>query len=298
MSETVVILGCGYVGLELGRQLQSTGVETVVGVRRSERGVEEGAAAGLEPVRGDLKDEKTLEALPDADVVVWTASAGRDADSTRATYIEGQRTVLDHFGRRNNPPDRYIYTSSTGVYGDHGGNWVDEETALRPTTERMRVRADSERTALDRARENGIDGTVVRLAGLYGPGRYRLERYLEGPVTEGVLNLIHRDDAAGAMAFLLGEGRGRNDVVLAVDDEPVSKWELADWLAEQCDRPAPPKQTKEERLAADSLSESASRRILTEKRCRNDRLKSFGYSLRYPTFRDGYRDAIEAYNDR
>jgi nucleoside-diphosphate-sugar epimerase len=82
--------------------------------------------------------------------------------------------------------------------------------------------------------------------------------------------------------------------VLVVDDEPVSKWEFADWLADECDVDQPPKQTKAERLAED-LSEATRRRILTSKRCDNERLHSLGYEFAYPTFRDGYRPAIAAF---
>lgn len=292
MTETVAILGCGYVGLELGRELRAAGVENVVGVRRSAEGVSVIETAGIRGVQGDVTDPETLADVPDADVVVFAASAG-GSDSTREMYVEGQRTVLEQFGARERPPERYIYTSSTGVYGDHGGDWVDEETPLEPTTERTRTLVEAERIALDTAREYGIDGTVARFAGLYGPGRYRLDRYLDGPVTEGVLNLTHRDDAAGALSFFVREGCARNEVVLVVDDEPVSKWELADWLATECQRSTPPKQTKAQHLADDSLSSAARQRIRAEKRCRNDKLRALGYDLQYPTFRDGYREAID-----
>ncbi len=296
MTDTVLILGCGYVGLELGRQLRSEpDIDNVVGLRRSDSGVRAMESAGIEPVQGDLTDEGTLQSLPDPDVVVFAASSGgADAETAREIYVEGQKTVLDHFGNRNQVPERYIYTSSTGVYGDHEGEWVDEETPLEPTTEKTRVLADAETVALS-AREHGIDGTVARFAGLYGPDRYRLERYLDGPVTEGILNLTHRDDAAGAVAFFLSEDCARDEVVLVVDDEPVSKWSLADWLARECDRTEPPKQTKEARLDEASLSVTAKRRIQTEKKCRNEKLRSLGYGLRYPTFREGYRPAVDSF---
>lgn len=294
----VAVLGCGYVGIELGRRLLSSeDVERVVGVRRSDSGVKEIEAAGIEAVQGDLCDESTLDSLPDSDVIVFVASVGRkNARTARKLYVDGQKAVLDHFANRKNPPDRYIYTSSTGVYGDHDGAWVDEETPLDPATERERTLVDAESIALETAAGYGIDGTVTRFAALYGPGRDRLDRYLEGPVTEGVTNLTHRDDAAGALAFLIHESCTRNEVVLVVDDEPVSKWELADWLAENCNRPKPPKQTKADRLSDSSLSASARQRILTEKRCCNKKLRSLGYDRVYPTFRDGYRALIQEYN--
>jgi len=292
----VAILGCGYVGLKLGRQLAPE--HDVVGVRRSADGIAAIEAVGLEAVQADVTDPAGLADVPDADVVVFAASSGgRGADAARGVYVEGQRTAIDHFGSRSSPPDRYLYTSSTGVYGDHGGDWVDEETPLEPTTDKTDVLATAERVALEDPGEHGIDGTVARLAGLYGPGRYRLERYLQGPVTAGYLNMVHRDDAAGAVRHLVEADVARNEVVLVVDDEPVEKWEFADWLAAQCGVDAPPKRTVEDRLAEDDLSTAARRRLQTSKRCANDKLGGLGYEFEYPTYREGYEAAIEAYRD-
>jgi nucleoside-diphosphate-sugar epimerase len=292
----VAVLGCGYVGLELGRQLRPD--HEVVGVRRSEEGLAAVASAGLDAVRADVTDADALGAVPDVDAVVFAASSGgRGADAAREVYVGGQQTAIDHFGARADPPDRYVYTSSTGVYGDHGGGWVDEDTPTEPTTGKTAVLAEAERVAIGRSREHGIHGTVARLAGLYGPDRYRLERYLDGPVTEGYLNMVHRADAAGAVGFLLSAAVD-HDVVLVVDDEPVDRWTFADWLADQCGVEHPPKRTTEERLAAEDLSEAVRRRLLTSKRCSNERLRGLGYEFAYPTFREGYEAAIEAYRSR
>jgi nucleoside-diphosphate-sugar epimerase len=290
---SVAILGCGYVGLELGRQLRAD--HDVVGVRRSDAGIAAIESAGFEAVQADVTDADALAAVPDADWLVFAASSGgRGAEAAREVYVEGLATAIDHFWSREDPPERLVYTSSTGVYGDHDGDWVDETTPLDPQTEKTRVLAEAERIARERPADRGGHGTVARFAGLYGPDRYRLQRYLEGPVTAGYLNMVHRDDAAGAVRFLLEEGH-REDAVLVVDDEPVEKWGFADWLAEQCGRPFPPKRTTEERLDDPDLSATAKRRIRTSKRCANDRLRTLGYEFEFPTFRDGYRAAIEEY---
>ncbi|QSG03751.1 SDR family oxidoreductase [Natranaeroarchaeum sulfidigenes] len=290
----VGILGCGYVGIELGRQLSASGHEAV-GVRRSDEGIEAIEAAGVDAVQADITDADELSVVPDVDAIVFAASSGgRGAAAARQIYVDGLHRAIESFGTRENPPDRLIYTSSTGVYGDHGGDWVDETTPLDPTTEKTRVLAEAERIATEVAAEYGIDGTVARYAGLYGPERYRLNRYIEGPVTEGYLNMVHREDAAGAVAHIL-RTRPAADTFVVVDDEPVSKWEFADWLAAECGRDEPPKRTKAERLDDPGLSEAARRRILTSKRCSNELLRSSGYEFAYPTYREGYRAAIEAY---
>ena len=291
----VAILGCGYVGLELGRQLREAGHEPV-GVRRSPKGIDAMESAGFRGVRADVTDAASLEAVPDVDALVFAASSGgRGADAAREVYVEGLRTAIEAFGARDLPPERLVYTSSTGVYGDHGGDWVDEKTPPNPGTEKTRVLADAERIALEEAPDAGIEGTVARFAGLYGPDRYRLERYLDGPVTAGYLNMVHRDDAAGAVRVLLDRDLARGEVVLAVDDEPVDKHAFADWLAAEAGCDPPPKRTVEERLADADLSATARDRIRAQKRCSNDKLRGLGYAFAYPTFREGYREAIEAH---
>jgi len=289
----VAILGCGYVGLELGRRLAASGHDPV-GVRRSADGLAAIRDAGFDAVEADVTDAAALSTVPDVDAVVFAASSGgRDAAAARRVYVEGLRTAIDHFAGRDDPPEQFVYTSSTGVYGDHDGDWVDEETPLEPTTAKTRVLAEAERVARERP-PAGMAGRVVRFAGLYGPERYRLERYLDGPVVEGYLNMLHRDDAAGIVAFALTEADA--DVLLAVDDDPVSRQALADWLADQVGVARPAKVSREERLADPDLSEAARRRLTTSKRCSNDRVRSLGYEFDYPTFREGYADAVADYD--
>ncbi|QLK25067.1 SDR family oxidoreductase [Natrinema zhouii] len=291
----VAILGCGHVGIELGRQLVARDHEPI-GVRRSADGLERIEAAGFEGVQADITDREAFAAVPDVDAIVFAASSGgRGAEAAREVYVEGLRTAIEEFGEREHAPERLVYTSSTGVHGDHDGDWVDEETPLEPTTDKTEVLAEAERIALESPEKYGFEGTVARFAGLYGPGRYRLERYLEGPVTDGYLNMVHRDDAAGAIRYLLDEDLARGEVVQVADDEPASKWAFADWLADECGVEQPPKQTKAERLTDDDISEAGRRRILTSKCCSNEKLRNLGYEFAYPTFREGYRDAIERY---
>jgi nucleoside-diphosphate-sugar epimerase len=278
----VAILGCGYVGLELGRQL-AAGDHRVVGVRRSDEGIRAIEDAGFDAVQADVTASDDLTAVPSVDAVVYAASAGgRDVESARAAYVDGLGTAVETFAKRADPPDRFVYTSSTGVYGDRDGAWVDERTPLDPTTEREAVLVEAERIA--REETGAMDGTVARFAGLYGPDRYRMERYLDEPVAEGYLNLVHRDDAAGAVRFLLAEDLARDDVVLVVDDEPVKRPALAAWLADECDVERPGVRPA-----------GRSERARTSKRCSNEKLRGLGYEFEYPTFREGYRAAVAAF---
>ena len=291
-----VIIGCGYVGIELGTQLQAAG-HTVTGVRRSESGLNSIEAAGFHAQQADVTHPETLSTLPDAKWVIFAASSGgRGAESARRIYVDGLRNTIAAYAEREST-DRLIYTSSTGVYGDHNGRFVDESTSLDPTTEKTQVLKTAESIALEETGDVGIDGTVARFAGLYGPNRYRLTRYLSGPVTEGYLNMIHRDDAAGVINHVLTVDVAREECVLAVDDEPADKWTFADWIATACGRPDPPKQTVSERLAKSNLSETAQRRVRTSKRCSNDYLHELDYTFSHPTYREGYAEPTAAVAD-
>lgn len=291
------IIGCGNVGCELARRLADRN-HGVVAVRRSQAALDSIATIGenVETVAADVTEPESLQALPDVDVLVYAVSAGgRGADAASRAYVGGLENVIEEFGSRTDPPDRLIYTSSTGVYGDHDGAWVDESTPIEPSTEKTRVLARAEKLVHERARANGIAGTVVRFGGLYGPDRYRLHRYIDGPVTAGVLNMIHRDDAAGVLEFLLSTGTARNETVLAVDHEPVEKHHFADWLADRCSVPHPPKQSVEDRLDDEAVSSATAARLRATKRCSNETLLELGYEFAYPTFRSGYQSAIESF---
>jgi nucleoside-diphosphate-sugar epimerase len=283
----VLVLGCGYVGRELGRQLLDAGHD-VTGVVRSESGAEDLADDGIDPVRADLTDSDDVSTLPDADALVFSASTGRGSvTEARELYVDGLRGIVSEFSGRESTPDRLLLTSTTGVYGDHGGDWVDESTPIAPERAKAEVIAEAEAIV----HRSPIDGTVARFAGLYGPGRYRIDSYLDS-VTAGWRNSTHRDDAAGALAWFLTEDVARNETVLVTDGNPVERWAFGDWLAEQVGAPEPEKLTVAERVAG--LPESASLRVASDKRCRNDRLLATGYELQYPSVYEGYESAVEA----
>lgn len=227
-----VIIGCGYVGRVLGSILLAGGHD-VTGVARSDSSLTAIRRRGITPREADVTTPETIDALPDADwVIVAVSSGGGDAAAAQAVFQEGLATVIDSYADRGDPPDRIIYTSSSSVYGDRGGRWVDETDAPDPQTSKTTILARAEEVAVEQSGVSGIDGTVCRFAGLYGPDRYRLDRYLDETVTTGYLNLVHRVDAAGAIAHLLRAGRGRGEVINIVDDAPTDRYHLAFTLAQ------------------------------------------------------------------
>lgn len=286
----VLIAGCGYVGLALGAELARQG-HAVFGLRRTPDTAGELQAAGLTALVGDLTRPETLERLPaDYDWVVNCVSSSRGgADDYRRVYLEGTRHLLRWLSAR--PPQRLVYTSSTGVYGQNDGSVVEETSPTEPAPETARVLVETERLLLQAARETGFPAAILRLAGIYGPGRgYWLRQFVQGQaVIEGqgerILNMIHRDDVAGAIIAALSHGTA-GEIWNVVDDEPVTQLAFFQWLAQRLDRPLPP--------YAPESPEMTRKRGVTNKRVSNHKLKAeLGYRFRYPTFREGCAAELE-----
>lgn len=287
------IIGCGYLGIELAWQLATNGHQ-VVGVRRSPDGVEDLRDAGYQGIRSDVTDPDTLGEIPAVDVVIYMVSPGRSGDqSAEDVYQRGLENTIRHFCRHS-VPDRFIYVSSTGVYGDHDGGWVTESTEIEPSSDRQKLLLDAESLVFELTSDVDTRGTVIRLAGLYGPHRYRLRSYLRGPVLTRYSNLIHRDDAAGIIRYLIESNQGEDEVILGVDNLPVSKWKIAAWISEAMGEEPPGKQSIEDRLQSEKNSTSRAR-IGANKRCSNEKLLELGYRYKYRTFREGYSDIINSY---
>lgn len=289
------IIGCGYVGTELAWQLATNGHE-IIGVRRSRDGVTQLQDAEYDAIQADVTDPDSLQAIPSVDTVVYAVSPGRGTDQTAEdVYFTGLKNTLEHVVEAGDPPDRFVYTSSTGVYGNHDGGWVDESTDIDPVGDRQELLLAAETTVLERTNSNRTSGSIIRFGGIYGPNRFRLQSYLDGPVTTRFTNLIHRDDAAGIIRYLCETNQARGEIVNGVDNSPISKWEIARWIAESRGETPPGKQSIADRL--ESVERAVRReRIAADKRCSNEKLRALGYRYKYPTFRDGYADIIDGYS--
>ncbi|WP_444985417.1 NAD-dependent epimerase/dehydratase family protein [Halomonas mongoliensis] len=282
MKTTTLILGCGDIGIGLGQRLKSVG-QRVVGVRRNVQAL---ADSGLEAAAADLTDPATLTALPDADVLIYVASADRfEEEAYRAAYAEGLRAVLAEFGARKKAPRRVFFVSSTSVYPQQAGEEVDEASPAEPTGFAGMLIREAEQALFDHV----LPGTAVRFSGIYGPGRDRLIRQ----VSEGRIapespamysNRIHRDDCVGVLAHLVERELGGEEVealYLASDCEPAPLHEVMSWLARQL------------KVEATEIIQSPLRRRAS-KRCSNARLLASGYAFRYPSYREGYTQVLKA----
>ena len=290
----VLIVGCGYVGLPLGRELVRLG-HRVYGLARTAGA--ELSAAGIVPVRADVTRIKTLASLPhDFDWMVnCAASGGGTSADYRQLYLEGNRNLLATFAPASSSSSpssslkKFVYTSSTSVYSQNDGSVVTEESPAEPYSATAQVLVETERMLLTAA-QSGFPAAVLRVAGIYGPGRgYAFKQFLQGDArVEGdgsrYMNMIHRDDVIGAIIAALERGTP-GEVYNAADNEPVTQLGFYGWLATGLKRPMPP------RVAAEA--ETWRKRGVTNKQVSNAKLRaSLGYEFKYPDFRAGYAPEI------
>jgi nucleoside-diphosphate-sugar epimerase len=181
-----------------------------------------------------------------------------------------------------------VYLSTVGVYGDHGGAWVDEQSALRPSFARNRVRVEVEQAWLTLGRDVGAPVHILRLAGIYGPGRNALVNLREGRarriVKPGqVFNRIHVADIAQAIGLAMATG-GESAIWNVADDEPAPPQDVIAFAAALLGRPTPPDQPFE----SAELAPMARSFYADNKRVSNAKLKrALGFKPLYPTYREG-----------
>jgi nucleoside-diphosphate-sugar epimerase len=301
----VLILGCGFTGRALARRLADAGAE-VTGTVRGPEGVPAVRAAGAAPAVLDLgkaladaPGRRELRALlAGRDGIVFTAGPLRRGEG----FVDFLPPFLDALKASGAPPAAFVYVSSTGVYGDRGGDWVDEATPVGDDLgPRGALRVVAERALMDAWRGWRLPVRILRPAGIYGPGRHVGLRLKAGtyraiepdapadpPLT---VNRIHVADLArAAEAALTGGAPG--EVYVAADDRPASLREVADYAAGLMGLEPPP---SEPLAAARARLGDDIHLVADRKRCRNAKLKhDLGVRLAFPTYVEGIRACLEA----
>ena len=279
-SGTKLIFGCGYLGFRVAMIWTQAG-EDVYAVTRSDSRAEQWRQAGILPIVGDITEPNSFGELPTADQVLFAVGFDKSTGlPMRDTYVGGLQFVLD---RIPSPVRQFIYISSTGVYGQKNGEWVDETSDCRPTREGGRVCLEAEEL-LRNHHTIGPCSAILRMAGIYGPGRVpRLDAIRAGQpiaVAQGHLNLIHVDDAAGAVVS--AAQTARLPVLLNISDgRPVLRREYLAKVAELAGS------TSFEFVpaAADSDQE---RRASADKRVSNRRMRTeLQFEPRYANYEQG-----------
>ena len=286
----VLIVGCGYVGLPLGVELVGQGHE-VFGLRRSSAGQSELVAGGLKPLVADITRPEDLAKLPPSfDWVVNAVSSTKGgADEYREVYLHGTRNLLEWL--RAAPPKKFVCTSSTSVYGQNDGSLVEETSPAEPASLTSRLLVEAEKLLLEAVQTRQFPAMILRVAGIYGPGRGHLFlQYLrhEAKIAgrgERLINMVHRDDLVGAIVAALRQGRP-GEIYNVVDDEPVAQIHFFGWLSETLGKEMP--------AFAAETEKAERKRGRTNKRVSNRKLKrELGYQFKYPTFRQGYAAEIQ-----
>jgi nucleoside-diphosphate-sugar epimerase len=278
----VLIVGCGYVGRRMARQLIAEG-HAVTGLVRSTESAAALATAGATVVQADLDAPGPLPPLPcgAAEVYYFAPPPGEGEDDPRL------RRVLTAFSVAL--PRRIVYISTSGVYGDCAGEWVDESHPLNPTTPRARRRAAAETALHGWSRQTGVPIVILRVPGIYGPGKLPLERLRKGlpllrEADSPFTNRIHVDDLIAVCRAAMQ--RGTPGTAYNVSDGQPSN--MTDYFNRIADRTGLPRPPVVGRADIDALSPGMRAFMEESKRLVNRRMREeLGVTLRYPTLEAG-----------
>ncbi|MEZ0232257.1 MAG: SDR family oxidoreductase [Methylophilaceae bacterium] len=275
MSASVLIVGCGDLGLEVARRLRHSDFD-VTGVRRSNQALPEGARL----IQADVTKPQTLVTLAETrpDILIYCVAANAHTDeSYREQYVDGLRNTLAALNELKSL--RHIFfVSSTGVYGQQTDAFLDE------TSPAMAADFTGERMLEAEALLQGYPATILRFSGIYGPGRTRMIQLAktpaQWPTRNGWTNRIHRDDGAAFIVYLiqrLGEGKAPEKLYLVTDTQPITQYALLNWLAKQ---------------QGVDASEVIVPPIQGNKRLDNSLMLSTGFKFTYPDYQAGYAQLL------
>lgn len=281
MTKNIFIFGAGYSGRAFGAMKPAE--TAVAGTTRSPECFEALRRSGIAPhlFDGRSLSPEVADALTEVTHLVVSAAPDENGDPVLAAAAEAIRTGM--------PNLEWIgYLSTVGVYGDHDGAWVDEASECRPVSGRSRARLAAENAWAALGAETGLPVAVLRLSGIYGPGRNAFVNLEAGSAkrlikAEQVFNRIHVDDIAGALWHLIGTDRG--GVFNVTDDEPAPPQDVVTYAAELMGVEPPP----EIPFETAQLSPMARSFYGENKRVSNARIKAVGYRFRFPH----YRSALE-----
>lgn len=281
-QKKLLFIGFGDIATRASRAMTAAGC-AVAGVARSERQVPD----GVDYWRGAVTDSVILQKLAqhafDVAVITLTPAGRRESDYLRA-YVNTSQQLVRLWRNRPSAPRLVIYVSSSSVYHQTDGSWVDEYSPTCPASPSAQCLLQAERLWL----ESGLNACVLRFSGIYGPGREHLIQQVKagkgGPKDNSpYTNRIHVDDCVGVVRHLCERhwaGQQLEPVYLASDDTPAPGWEVRSWLAQQLG------------YSPDHLQESPASGRGGNKRCSNARLRATGYNFKHPDYRSGYEDMI------
>jgi nucleoside-diphosphate-sugar epimerase len=277
-QEKLLILGCGDIGQRLAQCLPQDAYE-VTGLRRN-------PPEDLPFLRYQACDVTNAEELAEvlkqgfAVIVISMTPSERSDSGYERAYVKTCRNLVGILGTQSLKPRLLIFVSSTAVYGQLDGGWVDESSPTEPEGFSGQRLLEAEGII----QNSGYPNTIVRFSGIYGPNRNRLIEQVKqkrASASTHFTNRIHADDCARSLAHLIElsrKGEKLHSVYLATDSAPAPMLEVVTWLAKQMG-------------VTEFLSEAATNER-GNKRCSNQRLLDSGFVFRYPSFKDGYAELI------
>ncbi len=280
LGPSLLVIGCGDLGAAVAGHFAQRGWR-VHGVRRSAMDI-----PCVTMIAADVTRPETLHALRSIkpDYVLMALTPGEFSDRRyRAVYVDGARNVLQALDAT--PIKRVFWVSSTSIYHQNDGEWVDENSPAQPAAFSGARLLEAEQLIA----ASGLAHTSIRFGGIYGPGRERLLRQLRNGQRSPLSpprysNRIHRDDVVGVLRFLIeraAQGDALQSLYLGVDTEPALMSDIERWFSRHLS-------IDYDALAADApLARGGSRR------CSSQRLQTLGYHFLYPTFREGLPTLME-----
>jgi nucleoside-diphosphate-sugar epimerase len=290
-TQRALIAGYGYVGSVVGSLLAQSGIEVVAVSRTMPGFLLRHPNPNVHWFPADLTCKDSLSGLKGQfDYVLFSASSSRGgAEDYQHVYGSGLENVMTLLEGRL--AGSFVYLSSTGVYGQNDGGWVDETMPTEPKSDTGKILVQAEQSLIDRHQVSDFPGMILRLSGIYGPGRgYALKRIQQGNAViespgDRWVNMIHREDAASAVIAAFKKG-SPGEVYNITDDTPVQQKDFYEWLANECGKPVPD-------IVDDDPRKPTKRRV-TSKRISNRKLKQLGiFELKYPSYREGYPDLMK-----
>ncbi|MEM7147328.1 MAG: NAD-dependent epimerase/dehydratase family protein [Verrucomicrobiota bacterium] len=282
-QQSILIIGLGYLGEPLAKHLHDTGHQIIGLTKTPAHAALLDAANNYPALPCDLTNRWELAHLATKinapDQIVLCASSGRGgADAYRTVFLEATQHLHQFF-----PNSPILFTSSTSVYPQTDGSVVTEESPAEPDRETSCILRQTEDLILSK------NGTVARLAGIYGPERsVHLKKFLEGTATieeddthpTRYLNQIHRDDIVSALTLLLDTPEAGGQIYNVTDDTPLTQRACYEFLAEHLETPLPPV----------APADTTRKRAWTHKKIANTKLHALGWSPRYPSFKDAVQN--------
>ena len=288
------IIGCGDIGLRIARLCQGKEI-SVYGLVRSENSVNRLKKLKINPIQGDLSEPTSLKGILDActknsegTVVYYLAPP--PSEGIADPYMHNFLAALSSNDQLDRLPAKIILISTTAVYGDCQGEWITEEQPVNPQTDRGLRRLDAENCLRDWSEKTGVPITVLRVGGIYGPGRLPIERLNKGlPILKEeespFTNRIHQDNLAQICVAAANHGRA-GEVYNVSDGQPSTMSYYFKAVANANGLPQPPEVTRSEAekvMTAGMLSYLKESRRLDNKKLLND----LRIRLRYTSLEEG-----------